>query len=148
MTTMNKKGLRQLFDQERLLHFSNLQAMQCMKVKLGTHVYFSISVTTINKKRPQALFPITTSSLFKLANHAMHEVKFGMHAYFSISMTTMNKMASGIFDQERLLHFSNLQAMKCIEVKLCRRVHFSVTMTTWAPSLFTSQTCKLYSARR
>ena len=46
--------------------------MQCMELKLGTHVYFSVSMTTTDKKLPQALFPITTSSLLKLANHAMH----------------------------------------------------------------------------
>ena len=46
--------------------------MQCMEVKLGTHVYLSVSMTTMNKKWPLALFPITTSSLLKLANHAMH----------------------------------------------------------------------------
>ena len=43
-----------------------------MDVKLGMHMYFSVSMTTINKKWPQALFPIITSSLLKLANHAMH----------------------------------------------------------------------------
>ena len=46
--------------------------MQCMEVKLSMHMYFSVSMTTMNKKWPQALFPITTSSLLKLANHAMH----------------------------------------------------------------------------
>ena len=46
--------------------------MQCMEVKLCTHVYFSVSMTTINKKWPRALLPITTSSLLKLAHHAMH----------------------------------------------------------------------------
>ena len=43
--------------------------MQCMKVKLGMHVYFSVSMTIMNKKWPQALLLITTSSLLKLANH-------------------------------------------------------------------------------
>ena len=38
-----------------------------MEVKLATHVYF---ITTMNKKLPQALFLITTSSLLKLANHS------------------------------------------------------------------------------
>ena len=55
-----------------LLHFSNLQTMQCMEVKLGTHVYLSVSMTTIDKKLPQALFPVTTSSLLKLTHHAHH----------------------------------------------------------------------------
>ena len=40
--------------------------------KYGAHVYSIVSMTTVNKKCPQALFPITTSSLLKLANHAMH----------------------------------------------------------------------------
>ena len=43
--------------------------MQFMEVKLGTHVYLSVSMTTIDKKWPQAR---TTSSLLKLANHATH----------------------------------------------------------------------------
>ena len=36
------------------------------------HVYLNVSMTTINKKCPQALCPITTSSLLKLAHHTMH----------------------------------------------------------------------------
>ena len=56
-----------------LLHSSNLQTMQCMEVKLGIHVYLCVSMMTIDKKLPQALFLITTSPLLKLANHAMHE---------------------------------------------------------------------------
>ena len=43
-----------------------------MEMKLCAHVYSIVSMTTVNKKFPQALFPITTSSLLKLANHAMH----------------------------------------------------------------------------
>ena len=42
-----------------------------MELKLGTHVYLSVSMTTIDKKLPQALFPVTTSSLLKLAHHTM-----------------------------------------------------------------------------
>ena len=42
-----------------------------MEVKLCMLVYLSVSITTINKKFPQALFPITTSSLLKLAHHKM-----------------------------------------------------------------------------
>ena len=49
--------------------------MQCMEVKLGTHMYFTVSMTTINKKCPQTLFPVTTSSLLKLAYHTMHKGK-------------------------------------------------------------------------
>ena len=65
---LTKNGLGH-FSLQLLLHFSNLQTMQCMEVKLGTHVYLSVSMTTTE---PRALFPITTSSLLKLANHAMH----------------------------------------------------------------------------
>ena len=43
-----------------------------MEVKLGMHMYSIVSMTTVNKKCPQALFPITTSSLLKLAHHTMH----------------------------------------------------------------------------
>ena len=59
-----QKWPRALFDQERLLHFSNLQTIQCKKVTLRMHVHFSISMTTMNQKWPQALFSITTSSPF------------------------------------------------------------------------------------
>ena len=31
-----------------------------MEVKLGTHVYLSVSMTTIDKKLPQAPSPVTT----------------------------------------------------------------------------------------
>ena len=64
-------SLRQ-FSLKSLLHFSNLPTMVHMEMKLRAHVYSIVSVTTISKKFPQALFPITTSSLLKLANHAMH----------------------------------------------------------------------------
>ena len=45
--------------------------MQCIELKPGTHVYLSVSMTTIDKKLSQALFPVTTSSLLKLAQHTM-----------------------------------------------------------------------------
>ena len=60
------------FSLNSFLHFSNLPTMVHMEMKLCAHVYFIVSMTTINKKCPQALFPITTSSLLKLANHTMH----------------------------------------------------------------------------
>ena len=43
-----------------------------MVIVLIAHVYFVISMTTMNTKWPWTLFPITTSSLLKLANNAMH----------------------------------------------------------------------------
>ena len=64
-----------------LLHFSNLHTMQCMEVKLGTYLYFSVSMTTM--KWPQALFPVTTSSLLKLAHHTG---EIHSQVYLSISM--------------------------------------------------------------
>ena len=45
-----QKWPRALFDQERLLHFSNLQTIQCIQVKLCWHMYVSVSMTTINEK--------------------------------------------------------------------------------------------------
>ena len=58
------------------------------EAKLGKHVHFSVSVTTINKKWLQGLFSITTSSLLKLENHTMHG---GESVYFSVSMMPINK---------------------------------------------------------
>ena len=68
MTTTNNNSLRQF----SLLPFSNLPTTVHMEMKLRVHVYSIVSMTTISKKCPQALFPITTSSLLKLANHTMH----------------------------------------------------------------------------
>ena len=67
-------------------------------------------------------FPITTSSLLKLANHARNmEVKLGTHVYFSVSMTTMNKkLPWALF----LLHFSNLQTIVVKFVCKCISQHF------------------------
>ena len=42
--------------------------MQYMELKLGTHVYLSISMTTIDKKIASGTF---SSSLLKLAHHTM-----------------------------------------------------------------------------
>ena len=69
-----KNSLRQ-FSLKSLLHFSNLPTMLHMEMKLCAHMYFIVSMTTVNKKCPQALFHITTSSLLKLALHAMHGAK-------------------------------------------------------------------------
>ena len=69
-----------------------------MEVKFVTHVCFSVSMKTMNKKWPQALFPITTSSLLKHANHAMH----GRETCYSCVFQCFHdnheqKMASGTF---------------------------------------------------
>ena len=108
-----------------LLKFAN--HIQYMEVKLGTHVFFCVSTTTINKKWSRALFPITTSSLLKLANHTMHGGKLGTHVYFCISMMTTNKKH---FSLQLLLHFSTLQTIQCMEVKLGMHMYFRFSMTT------------------
>ena len=64
-------SLRQ-FSLKSLLYFSNLPTIVHMEMKLCPHVYSIVSMTTVNKKCPQAL---TTSSLLKLANHAMHRAE-------------------------------------------------------------------------
>ena len=46
-------------------------------------MYFGVSMTTMNKEWPQALFPIITSSLLKLANHSG---EFCTQVYLSVSM--------------------------------------------------------------
>ena len=57
------------------------------------HVHFSISMTTMDQKWPQALFYVITSSLLKLANYTMHEGETD----FRVSMRAMTKMALGTF---------------------------------------------------
>ena len=74
------------------------------------HVYLSVSMTTIDKKLPQALFPVTTSSLLKLAHHKMcagetwyacvfqrfhddHEQK-GLGHFFPITTSSLLKLAN------------------------------------------------------
>ena len=105
--------------------------MQCMELKLGTHVYLSISMTTMNKKLPQALFPVTTSSLLKLTHHTMRGGKTWYACVFQHFYDDHEqKMASGTFFLQLLLHFSNLHTIQCMEVKLGTHVYFSVSMTT------------------
>ena len=83
-----QKWPQALFDQERLLHFSNLQTMKCTEMKLCQHVHFSVSMTTINKKCPWAPFSIHFSTLQTIQCKKMRLV---MHMHFSISITTMNQ---------------------------------------------------------
>ena len=79
------------FSLKSLLHFSNLPTMVHMEIKLCAHMYFIVSMTTVNKKCLQALFPITTSSLLKLANHAMHGAETWYAYVLGVSMTTIDK---------------------------------------------------------
>ena len=83
-------SLRQ-FSLKSLLHFSNLPTMVHMEMKLCAHTYFIVSMTTVNKKCPQALFPITTSHFSNLQTMQCMELKLGTHVYLSVSITTMNK---------------------------------------------------------
>ena len=69
-----------------------------MEVKLGTHVYLSVSMTTIDKICLRHFFPITTSSLLKLAHHAMQ----GGETWYACVFQRFHddheqKMASGTF---------------------------------------------------
>ena len=79
-----------------------------MEVKLGTHMYFSVSMTTMNKKCPQALFPITTSSLLKLSHHTMHEGETWYACVFQrFHDNREQKMASGPITTSSLLKLAN-----------------------------------------
>ena len=59
------------------------------------YTYFIVYMITVNKKCPQALFYITTSSLLKLAQ--CMEVKLGTHVYLSVSMRTIDKKLTQAF---------------------------------------------------
>ena len=101
-----------------------------MVMKLGMHVYLSVSMTTIDKKIASGTFPVTTSSLLKLVHHAMH----GGETWYTCTFQHFHddheqKMDSGTFFLELLLNFSNLQTMECMDVKLGTHVYFTVSMT-------------------
>ena len=69
-----------------------------MEMKLCALMYFIVSMTTVNKKCPQALFPTTTSSLLKLANHAMHGADTWYTCVFErFHDNHRQKIASGTF---------------------------------------------------
>ena len=65
--------------------------MQCMEMKLGTHVYLNVSMTTIDKNLPRALFLKLLLHFSNLQTMHCMKVKLGTHVYLSVSMTTMNK---------------------------------------------------------
>ena len=97
--------------------------MQCMEVKLGTHVYLSVSMTTIDKKLPQALFPVTTSSLLKLAHHTIH----GGETWYTCVFQPFHdnheqKMASGTFSHNYFFTSQTCKpcnAWKCNLLRMC-----------------------------
>ena len=76
------ESLRQ-FSLKSLLHFSNLQTIVHMEVKPCEHVYFIVSMPTINKNALRHFSNLQTMQCM--------EVKLGTHVYCSISMMTMNK---------------------------------------------------------
>ena len=131
MTTTNNNSLRQ-FSLKLLLHFSNLPTTVHMEMKLRAHVYSIVSMTTISKKCPQALFPITTSSLLKLANHTMH----GGETWYSCVFECFHdnhwqKIASGTFSCNYFFTSKICTPyIQCMEVILGTHVYFSVSMTT------------------
>ena len=121
----NKKNCLRHFFLQLLLHFSNLHTMQCMEVKLGTHVYFSVSMTTVYKKWPQALSPITTSSLLKLVNYAIH----GSETWYACVFHRFHdnheqKIASGTFPY----NYSSLLKLANHNGEICTQVYRSVSM--------------------
>ena len=123
-------SLRQL-SLKSLLHFSNLPTMAHMEMKLCTHTYFIVSMTTVNKKCPQALFPITTSSLLKLANYAMHGAETWYACVFErFHDNHKQKMASGIFPYNC---FFISQTSKPCNAWRWNLVHMCISAFSWRP---------------
>ena len=63
-----------------------------MEAKFAMHVYFCVSVMTINKKWPGALLPVTTSSLLQLTNNTMHGGETWYAYVFQGFLTTKHKV--------------------------------------------------------
>ena len=76
------------FSLKLLLHSSDLLTVTRMEVKLGAHVYYIVSMTTItrNSLRQYTLKLLLHSSNLLTAAH--REMMLGTHAYYIISMTT------------------------------------------------------------
>ena len=75
ITTINKKWPWGTFAL-KYFFFSNLNTIQFMEVKLGTHVHFRVSKVTINKRWPCPLFCMTTSLLLKLSHGSYTKISF------------------------------------------------------------------------
>ena len=106
-------------------------------MKLGTYVYFSVSMTI-----KKAYFPITTTSLLKLGNHAMHGGetwytrvfqrfyddlnKKWPQALFSVTTSSLLKFAHHtMHGGETYVYFSTY-----VYFNVGTYVYFSVSMTT------------------
>ena len=137
------------FSLKSLLHFSNLPTMVHMEMKLCAHTYFIVSITTVNKKFPQALFPITTSSLLKLANYGAHgDETLCAYVFHCFHYNGQQKIPSGTFPYN---YFFTSQTCTPYN-ELGTHVYFSVSMTIMNKKMasgtfpynyfFTSQTCK------
>ena len=102
-------------------------------------------MTTMNQKWPQALFPITTSSLLKLENHAMHGSETWHACVFQhFHDNHQQKWPKAVFP----LTTSSLLKLANHTVKLGTHVYLGVSMTTMTSGnfhynyFFTSQTSK------
>ena len=83
-------SLRQ-FSLKSLLHFSNLPTMVLMEMKLCAHMYFIVSMTTVNKNSLRD-FPLKLLLHFSnLQTMQCMELKLGTHVYLNVSMTTIDK---------------------------------------------------------
>ena len=93
-----------------------------MDVKLGAHLYLSVSMTTIDNKLPQALLLLHFSNLHTIQ---CMEVKLGTHMYFSVSMTTMNKKwPQALFP----ITTSSLLKLASHSGEICTQVYLSISM--------------------
>ena len=117
-------------DLKSLLHFSNLPTIVHMEMKLCAHVYFIVSMTTVNKKCPQALFPITTSSILKLAHHTMRGGEtWYAYVFQSFHDDHEQQMASGTFSYNYFFTSQTCNHEMHGSETWCARV-FSISMTT------------------
>ena len=126
--------------------------MQCMELKLGTHVYLSVSMTTIDKKLPWALFTVTTCSLLKLAHHTMRGGETWYACVFQHFHDDLEqKMALGTFPLTtssllKLAHHT-MRGGETWYACVFQRFHDDheqkMASGTFPPNyFFTSQTCK------
>ena len=126
LAAIARAGLRPLSRKasKLLLHSSNLLSIPQMEVKLSTHVYSIISMTTTNKNslgQCSSKLLLHSSNLLSIAHM---EVKLGTHVYSIVSMTTTN------LRQCSSNYFCNLLSIAHMEVKRGTHVYTIVSMTT------------------
>ena len=120
-------SLRQ-FSLKSLLHFLNLPTIVHMQMKLCDLI---VSMTTVNEKFPHALFRITTSSLLKLTNHAMH----GAETWYACAFECFHdnhwqKIASGTFSCN---YFFTSQTCKPCNAWRWNLVRMCISVFPWRP---------------